>query len=204
MLIFTELLHILIAIKQVPVIQAKKEPKKRNKLLKLLPAPPIKAEKPAEKNCELTVSIDDPKCFLSEETLTTLEKILQLAVEKANYSVAVHLSLVGKKASQQLNRQYRKINKSTDVLTFPFYESYHREIDLTAQQLRDLGDIIICYPLVVEQASTNQQLPEKVLYELFLHSLLNLLVSDYENSSSETNLTDAILTKLGLNHHLNH
>jgi len=48
-------------------------------------------------------------------------------------------------------------------------KNYHQEINLTTQQPRDLGDIIICYPLVEEQARDSQQLLEKVLYQLFLN-----------------------------------
>ena len=49
--------------------------------------------------------------FLPKEIQEKLEKILKITVEKENISGLVSLSLIEKKESQRLNRQYRKINK---------------------------------------------------------------------------------------------
>jgi len=138
-------------------------------------------KKSAVTNSELTISVSKPEYTLSEEITEKLAKILKIVVEKQNISGLVSLSLISKKASQKLNLRYRKINKSTDVLAFPFYYNYQKEIgSCSTGKLRDLGDIFICYPVAQEQAQENQRSLFQEICFLFLHGLLHLLGYDHE------------------------
>ena len=60
--------------------------------------------------------------------------------------VEVSVSVVGGRKIRNLNRQWREIDKITDVLSFPLEEA--RNID----GILRLGDIVICYPKVREDA----------------------------------------------------
>lgn len=183
-MIFSFFFLLLIKIKKIP---AKKRQKK------------ILATAREKKN-ELTISISKPEYILPEEIRRKLARILQLAVEKENISGLVSLSLIGKKESQRLNRQYRKINKSTDVLAFPFYYAYQKEIgSCSVGKLRDLGDIFICYPVAQDQAQENQHSLSQEIGFLFLHGLLHLLGYDHEEETARKimfDLQDQILGRV--------
>ena len=131
------------------------------------------------------------------------KKIFQkiLAIVAKNNSYLVSLSLVGKRKSQQLNSQYRQVNKPTDVLAFPFYHFYKKELTFTEEIASDLGDLFICYPLVKKQAQDNQHSFEKEICFLFLHGLLHLLGYDHETKSEREKMftqQDKILRKVGI------
>ena len=99
---------------------------------------------------ELEVFISYKKYSFSPKNQEILEKILKI-VSNGNYYL-VNLFLIGRRKSRQLNHHYRKIDKYTDVLAFPFYYSYKEEINFSKFTSCDLGDIFICYPLAGKQA----------------------------------------------------
>ena len=102
------------------------------------------------KESKLNIFTSNPKYLLPEEVKKTLRKILEIVSEKKCY--LVNIFLVGKRKSEQLNSQYRKINKPTDVLAFPFYYAFRQEINFASVNEYDLGDIFICYPISKEKA----------------------------------------------------
>ncbi|CAG8488604.1 13772_t:CDS:10 [Gigaspora margarita] len=158
--------------------------------------------KPKFNESKLTISVSKPEYTLSEEIREKLAKILKIVVENQNISGLVSLSLISKKTSQKLNLRYRKINKSTDVLAFPFYYNYQKEIgSCSTGKLRDLGDIFICYPVAQEQAQENQHSLFQEICFLFLHGLLHLLGYDHEKDKDRKimfELQDQILEQANL------
>ena len=148
---------------------------------------------------ELEVFISYKKYCFSPKNQTILEKILKI-VSHGNYYL-VNLFLIGRRKSRQLNYHYRKIDKPTDVLAFPFYYSYKEEINFSKFASYDLGDIFICYPLANTQAQQKKTSLEKEIYFLFLHGLLHLLGYDHEERKEKKimfALQDEILKKLKL------
>jgi len=148
---------------------------------------------------ELNIFFSYQKYNLSETCKKNLLEILK-TVSKNNFYL-VNLFLVGKRKSQQLNSQYRKIDKPTDVLVFPFYRFYKSEIELADDKSRDLGDIFICYPVVYKQAEKKRHSLEKEIYFLFLHGLLHLTGHDHEETKQKKimfSLQDKILRQLNL------
>lgn len=94
-----------------------------------------------------------------------------------------------------LNLQYRGINKTTDVLSFP--------ADFTDPDLdsRYLGDVVIAYPRAEEQAQKRGHFVESELQLLVVHGVLHLLGYDHgDNKDKEEmwSLQSQILDKLGL------
>ena len=59
------------------------------------------------------------------------------------------LLLSGTKEIKKLNKKFRKKNRSTDVLSFPFYEKKQLRIQIKKEKEIYLGDIIINFPKVV-------------------------------------------------------
>ncbi len=89
----------------------------------------------------------------------------------------VSVSVIGDRRMRQLNREYRHINETTDVLSFPFNDPSSGTkpfIDAPDGVLR-LGDIVVSYPRVVEAATIENRMVDEVIVELVLHGLEHLL-----------------------------
>lgn len=107
---------------------------------------------------------------------------------------------------QELNRDYRGRDSSTDVLSFALNEDEQGGNDLGASLPGDfplmLGDIVISYQHAQQQAQAygHSLLRETVF--LFTHGMLHLLGYDHERSEQEEQtmfaLQDKIMEQLGL------
>ena len=95
----------------------------------------------------------------------------------------VSIAIVDDDAMRTLNRQFRKRNKTTDVLTFPADAS---DADPQAHG-RPLGDIVISADQARRQAADQRHsLPTEVRY-LILHGILHALGYDHETDDGEMN-----------------
>jgi probable rRNA maturation factor len=107
-----------------------------------------------------------------------LEKLENIARElNIDPEATIVIKLGNEEESKNLNRQYRKKDYPTDVLSFPFNE-----------ELPDgfyLGDIFICYPVAESQAEENSiSLPEE-LFRLMVHGILHLVGYDHEKDTGQ-------------------
>jgi len=82
----------------------------------------------------------------------------------------VEILIVEKEEIAELNRNFRSIDKPTDVLSFP-------QIDVAAAKIKMLGSIVIC-PEVVDNK-------EEDFFEVAKHGLIHLLGFDHETDLSE-------------------
>lgn len=120
-----------------------------------------------------------------EETYAGLMKTAFSLLEvKKNYEVDV--SLVDEETIQQINRDYRNIDRVTDVISFAFEDD---DSDLGRIQGDDiprmLGEIFICVPRALEQAKEIGNTPQRELCFLFVHGLLHLLGYDHMTKEDE-------------------
>lgn len=115
---------------------------------------------------------DDIK--ITEEIKNLIEKSIAavLKIEKLDENVEVSVSFVGDDEIRELNREYRGVDKSTDVLSFPMDDEFI--IDN-----RILGDVIINTRRVMEQAEELGHSNERELSYLTVHSILHLLGYDH-------------------------
>ena len=78
-----------------------------------------------------------------------------------------------------LNNKFRKKNKATDVLSFPFYSV--TELKKGKRKKKYLGDVAISYQFVINRSKlTNFELE---FDKLWLHGYLHLLGYDHQNDS---------------------
>ena len=107
----------------------------------------------------------------------------------------VSIAIVDDDAMRNLNRQFRKKNKTTDVLTFPADDS---DADPNASG-RPLGDIVISIDQARRQATDQKHsLATEVRY-LILHGTLHALGYDHETDSGEMNALELkVREKVGL------
>ncbi len=103
------------------------------------------------------------------------------------------IRLVDRQESLQLNAQYRHKNKATNVLSFP--ADLPEEVGLAL-----LGDIIICTPIVAEEARDQHKTAEAHWAHLTIHGILHLLGHDHQleqEASEMESLETRILQSLG-------
>ena len=88
----------------------------------------------------------------------TIEKVLKQCfkeekLEKTNLYITI--TLTNSEIIKEINREYRNIDKATDVLSFPMFEKDELETKLNSNLFKYeevLGDIVISIPKVEEQA----------------------------------------------------
>ena len=91
------------------------------------------------------------------------------------------LLLSGAKEIKRLNKKFRKKNKSTDVLSFPFYEKKQLNTKIRKEKEVYLGDIIINLSQV--RNKNNKVKFKKELIKLWIHGLLHLLGYDHKSDT---------------------
>ena len=90
------------------------------------------------------------------------------------------LLLSGAKEIKKLNKKFRKKNKSTDVLSFPFYEKNQLDNKIRKEKEVYLGDIIINLSQV--KIKNNKVKFKEELNKLWIHGLLHLLGYDHKSN----------------------
>ncbi|MBR7082515.1 MAG: rRNA maturation RNase YbeY [Clostridia bacterium] len=121
-----------------------------------------------------------------------IKKLLRNAIgtaleyEKFPSDAEVSVSFVTNDKIHELNREYRGVDRPTDVLSFPMLEGDADEgdIDIDSDSVV-LGDIIISAEKAVEQAAAYGHSVERELAFLAVHSTLHLLGYDHERSEEE-------------------
>ena len=111
----------------------------------------------------------------------------------------VSVSFVDNTFIHQLNRDYRKIDRPTDVISFAFLDGESdREAQLNGGGIVCLGDIYISIDKAKEQAEEYGHSLNRELSFLFVHGLLHLLGYDHMTPEEEKvmfALQDEILPK---------
>lgn len=82
---------------------------------------------------------------------------------------------------KHINKEYRGIDKVTDVISFAFEDNLKIEYN----NVRVLGDIYICIPRMLEQAESYGHSAKRELSFLTVHGLLHLLGYDHMTKDEE-------------------
>tara|TARA_B110001450_G_C17425469_1_gene401654 strand:+ start:42 stop:512 length:471 start_codon:yes stop_codon:yes gene_type:complete len=90
-----------------------------------------------------------------------------------NKKVSLTLLLSNNKNMKKLNKNFRKKNKSTDILSFPFSE----KVKISKQTY--IGDIIISYNFMSQPKSQPLKTFKKKIIKTFIHGFLHLLGFDH-------------------------
>lgn len=114
---------------------------------------------------------------IMEETLATLEKTEEYAIS---------VILVKKRKIHEINRDYRGIDRPTDVITFAAMEG---EVFGMEEEI-ELGDIFINVDAVVEQAKEYGHSEKREIGFLFVHGLLHCFGYDHMNPEQEKEMTE--------------
>lgn len=125
-----------------------------------------------------------------------------LASENFDKDAEVSVSFVSNKEIRSLNNTYRKVDKETDVLSFPLTDSDgHREINAETGTVM-LGDVVISLETAVKQAEMYGHSLEREVGFLTVHSMLHLLGYDHETSPLDERIMrekeESVLENLGI------
>lgn len=127
--------------------------------------------------------------------------IAVLAEENFSESAEVDVTFVDDEEIRVLNFQFRNLDKSTDVLSFPLGENgvYDRNPATDAMML---GDVIISVEHAARQAEEYGHSFQREIAFLTVHSMLHLLGYDHVNGGIEAETMrekeESVLIKMGL------
>ncbi|MDX2028458.1 MAG: rRNA maturation RNase YbeY [Alphaproteobacteria bacterium] len=116
-------------------------------------------------------------------------------------SCSVSLLLTGGAAVRQLNRDFRGIDKPTNVLSFPQFEGGKWPRKGKIQQLLPVGDIVMGYQYIVAESKRDHKMLINHATHLLIHGLLHLFGYHHSSESAATRmerLETKIMKELGL------
>lgn len=133
---------------------------------------------------ELDLEIDNRSGVeLDMSVYEKVEEYILITLQQENVLVPceISFSLVIPEEIQELNAEYRNIDKETDVLSFPMLEFPEDEDMLTCETGIPvmLGDIVISTKRAAEQAEEYGHSLEREICYLSVHSVLHLLGYDH-------------------------
>jgi len=111
------------------------------------------------------------------------EAIADALVNKVFRNTEVSVSIVGDRQMKKLNKQYRALDKTADVLSFPTHDPTQPSpipfVESPDDILR-LGDIVVSYPQARLRAIKENKLIDDVIVFLALHGLDHLMGKHHE------------------------
>ena len=138
-----------------------------------------------------------------EEHSKIIEKVVEKCFEEENLlRTHLYLSVILTTPNQiqEMNNTYRKINKATDVLSFPMFEK--EEIPNVINEIEEpLGDIVISIEKVKEQAEEYGHSFERELAYMVVHGFYHLMGYDHIELVDRTEMREkeeTILKKLNI------
>ena len=115
----------------------------------------------------------------------TIEKVIKQCFKEeklADSKLYITVTLTNPRYIQEINKQYRNIDKATDVLSFPMFERDELEEKIKNKDFEHpdmLGDIIISIEKVKEQAKEYNHSFERELSYMVVHGFYHLMGYDH-------------------------
>ena len=125
------------------------------------------------------------------EDFNNYEEIYSYLIEKAfkvlnlSFDPVVSVSFIDNEEIHKINKEYRKIDRPTDVISFAFLDNEDRAKEYASGMPVILGDIYISLDKADEQAKDYGHSMKRELCFLFVHGLLHLLGYDHMTKEDE-------------------
>jgi probable rRNA maturation factor len=110
-----------------------------------------------------------------------IKKILLLVFPKIDSNFEISILLTDSKNMKVLNKKFRKINKDTDVLSFPAEEKEFFKKNIKSKQDIYLGDIALSYPYIAKIIKKQNVSFDYYFKKMLIHGILHLI--GYEHDS---------------------
>lgn len=123
---------------------------------------------------EVYIDNRQDKIQIDEKTYELIKKVIResLIYEKDDLNYEISVSLVDNKEIKDLNRDFRGVDKETDVLSFPVEDDFLVPIPI-------LGDIIISLERALEQSKEYGHDLNREIGYLTAHSMFHLMGYDH-------------------------
>lgn len=129
--------------------------------------------------------------IISEEIMAAVEKVAYetLVYDEFDTECEVSLSFVSDEEIQEINKNFRDMDKATDVLSFPQIDYDVDEVVMTNEKGEIvLGDIIISVDTAKRQAEEYGHSLKREICFLTVHSMLHLLGYDHMTEEEEAEM----------------
>lgn len=150
----------------------------------------------------ISIDFTNETDLLMDDILKDYLKIAKITQKKVNKrgNFEVSVTIVDLETIQNINKNYRNIDRPTDVISFAFLDNE----DL--KQIKGipllLGDIYICKDIAIRQKDEYGHSLRRELAFLFTHGLLHLFGYDHVNNIEEEkimfSLQDEILNEVNI------
>ncbi len=162
---------------------------------------------------QVNIHIQVAPAFARKVKRAHLREAVRAAFESCGEKRRGELTLVVTDDAQvkELNRTYRGVNATTDVLSFADGACQGEEVDPKTGQVEGFisspgarmyfGDIVVSYPQAVAQAAQHGHPAEEELWLLVAHGVLHILGYDHERLSDREGMwcmQSAALASLGI------
>lgn len=137
-----------------------------------------------------TLLSEDEVCAIAAHVLTA---------EGVERDVEISLSYVDEDEMHELNRQWRDIDRTTDVLSFECDSAFDE--DIPVDEVLELGDIILAPEVIARQAPGFGNDPVDECRLMLVHGLLHLLGYDHIEDDEAEEMEareDALLRELAV------
>ena len=137
-------------------------------------------------NAKVSITVKEKRISLPKEFRVLIRKACNATLKYEGFidKAEINVTIVDDEEIKELNREFRDIDKSTDVLSFPLGEDgvydYNPETDALM-----LGDIVISAEHAFSQAELYGHGIEREIAFLTVHSMLHLLGYDHVNNDEE-------------------
>ena len=142
-----------------------------------------------------------------------IEKVVDTCFKEENLiytNLYLNVILTNPKNIRIANKEYRNIDKETDVLSFPMFQKQELEVLIERSKIEEqvvedvLGDIIISIPRVEEQAKDYGHTFERELAYMVVHGFYHVMGYDHikeEDKKIMRPKEEYILNKLNITRH---
>ncbi len=131
---------------------------------------------PAEEVSGVEIAVQNPQRYRHLQPQRLRRWLGRLVQDLAPETASLGIRFVSDEEMQQLNRQYRSLDATTDVLSFPGEE---------LADGRHLGDIVISVPTARRQAAAAGIEADREIRSLLLHGVLHCLGHDHETDEGQ-------------------
>ena len=149
--------------------------------------------------------------YLDFDESDEYEKIIKPVLEECykeekllNSKLIIQITLTNPENIRKLNKEYRNIDRETDVLSFPMFEKGEIDLKIEKQDFpyEDiLGDMVISIPRVEEQAKEYGHSFKRELSYMVVHSFYHLMGYDHIEEDDKKKMREkeeVILAKLNI------
>lgn len=163
---------------------------------------------------KVTIDLDDnlvnyikQKC--DRDITSDIKTIVETALEEKNIdnqNVSISISAVDKEEIHEINREYRNVDRPTDVLSFPIFSREEINNFSSLEESKkvkelELGDIIICIDVLQEHSIEYQTGILREMLYMITHGVCHLIGYDHEIEEEKKEmrtLEEKILNKIGV------